>query len=77
MDLSEYEKMIADETLDPDQIEGGFDMIGGLEQEKKEVRVVATWLIKGHLLIMGPLSYYSHLLPPHRTNRSLSLLYCH
>jgi hypothetical protein len=37
MDLSEYERIIADEVLDPDQIEGGFDMIGGLQHEKREV----------------------------------------
>lgn len=36
-DLSEYEKVMADEVLDPSQIETGFDDIGGLEQEKKEV----------------------------------------
>lgn len=37
MDLSEYERMIAEEVLDPEQLEGGFDTIGGLEQAKREV----------------------------------------
>jgi len=37
MDLSEYERMIAEEVLDPEQLEGGFDTIGGLEDAKREV----------------------------------------
>ena len=41
MDLSEYERMIAEEVLDPEQLEGGFDTIGGLEQAKREVCVCA------------------------------------
>lgn len=41
MDLSEYERMIAEEVLDPEQLEGGFDTIGGLEQAKREVCMCA------------------------------------
>ena len=37
MDLTPYERLIADEVLDPDQLEGGFDTIGGLEQQKREI----------------------------------------
>lgn len=45
VDLSEYERMIAEEVLDPEQLEGGFDTIGGLEEAKREVNTVCVLLI--------------------------------
>lgn len=51
MNISEYEKMMADEVLDADEIEGGFDSIGGLEQEKRDVRVTLRfpWVCVHHV----------------------------
>lgn len=46
MDLTPYERMIADEVLDPDQLEGGFDTIGGLEQQKQEIFELAVLPLK-------------------------------
>lgn len=51
MNISEYEKMMADEVLDADEIEGGFDSIGGLEQEKRDVSVTLLfpWVCVHHV----------------------------
>ncbi len=46
MDLSDYERMIADEVLDPNQLEGGFDTIGGLDQQKHEIYELAVLPLK-------------------------------
>jgi len=46
MDLTPYERLIADEVLDPDQLEGGFDTIGGLEQQKREIFELAVLPLK-------------------------------
>lgn len=35
--LTEYEKIVAQEIIDPDHIDGGFDAIGGLDEQKREV----------------------------------------
>lgn len=37
LELNDYERMLVEEVLDPDHIEGGFDMVGGLEDTKREV----------------------------------------
>jgi len=37
LDLNDYERIVAEEVLDPAHIEGGFDTVGGMEEKKREV----------------------------------------